>query len=69
MTKSILTAIAAAFVSVATFAPAASAGEHHHHHHHKKLVYVKTYSYQPAYVYVTDCKWVYHHGHYKKVCH
>lgn len=66
MTKSILLAAAGALVAATTvFAPVANAG-HGHGHYYKTHYYKPVYTY--TYKYVPVCKWVYHYGHYKKVC-
>ncbi len=67
MNKSLMLAAAGALVAVmTTFAPVANAGYGHGHHHYKTVYYKPVYSY--GYQYVPVCKWVFHYGHYKKVC-
>ena len=69
MKKSLMMALAGGLMmagSAFTFSTEADAGYGHRHHYYK--VYKPyTYSYH-TYHYVPACKWVFHYGHYKKVC-
>ena len=51
-------------MATSAFTSSADAG-YGHRHHYKPYYFV--YSYTPYY-YVPVCKWVFHYGHYKKVC-